>query len=295
MSSAPTTPKLQTISIKSSRPPLLGSPLVSAISADNENITLNDIKSSTTIHLHHKAYSDGNNTKSSCSSSSASSSSSCTKRTKTKTKTKAKANTRTKKSKHKKSNRKSKSPSHNKSKSLTPKRSPINPDDLTRNRNMSINISSIDQDDDDEKTPPNRPSLNKQRGSKSNPRRRNRPKMKKKGSKSVAFALDDTDHLNEGDNIADLPNVSLPTASLPNAISAQTISTSVGKRKKAKVKKRKSITQGQTIHKQLEKHLISVNQYLLPAPKKHGYFKWYISVLYIKILCEFADRCFPER
>eukprot|EP01083_Nonionella_stella_P248122 859427_1 len=48
------------------------------------------------------------------------------------------------------------------------------------------------------------------------------------------------------------------------------------KRKKGRIKKRKSVTPSKILEKDLEKYLSSMNQYLLPVPRKKAYYKWAI-------------------
>merc|ERR1711933_683109 len=99
------------------------------------------------------------------------------------------------------------------------------------------------------KIPPKKLLLS-QSTTKSNPKKRTKLKKHKlRSSKSVAFAMDDNDHnipKSDHDKIAPLPSKSTS-------------------RKKTKLRKRKSITPGDTIKKQLQKHLGSVNNYLLPV------------------------------
>lgn len=133
-------------------------------------------------------------------------------------------------------------PSHNKSKSLTPRR---------KSNGDAGHLSEGTLNVDHNETPPSdKPSLDGRRKSRSNHKRK--PKnFGKKVSKSVAFAMDD----NEPD-----------------------IKSNNGRKRKPKgiKKKRISVTPGHTIQKQLEKHLGSVNNHLLPAPKKQSYYKWYL-------------------
>ena len=114
---------------------------------------------------------------------------------------------------------------------------------------------------DDEKTPLKRLTLTtstshsntlEHKPLKAKTKKKVRPKHSlKRGTNSKSVAYHEMDE-HETDKIGDLPN---------------------NKRKKTKFKKRKSF--GNNIHKQLQKHLSTVNQYLLPAPKKSNQYKWY--------------------
>ena len=260
MSSAPTTPKPE-----NEKHPF-ESPSVSGISVISTSSDTNIGTKSTITHLHHKAYSEGGSDGDS-------------KNKKTRRQKQQEINSNSNHSHIYKSNK-----YHNKSKSLTPKRKP-NKGNINNIKeyhlNQDENENEDEEEDDDEKTPPTKLTLD-QSVSKSNPKRLNRPKHFKKGAKSVAFALDND--YTENDKIADLPQSDIASVSSSNI----NISTNT-KRRKVKARKRKSITPGHTIQKQLQKHLGSVNQHLLPAPKKQFYYKWYIYNKNIYTFsCEFA-------